>query len=95
MRELGSGHASPLPWGNPPYPQRPAPRTTFGDVWDAVFGRRLTFYRVELDGSSCLVDRIEVDEYHRQNATEGHGYVITPVRMTQRQVEAMPEFQGF
>lgn len=70
---------------------KPAPRATLADWWDAFFGRLETFYRVELDGSWCIVEPHEVATF-----TEGPDrYTIECVEMTRRQFESLPEFEGF
>jgi hypothetical protein len=86
--------APALPWWRPPYPTTAEPRPTFADWWDALFGRMETFYRVELDGSWCIVDTPEVPDW-LQPDLEGYAYVITTVRMTRRQFNNLPEFDGF
>lgn len=50
-----------------------------------------TYYRIELDGSWCICKSVEdvIDDEDRDQ------YVITEVRMTRAQFEALPEFDGF
>lgn len=70
-------------------------RTTFADVWDALFGRLETFYKVELDGSWCMVESQEVPDWLEPDVSGFDQYTITPVRMTRRQFDNLPEFEGF
>lgn len=84
-----------IPWGNPPYPSAPAQRRTFADYWDALFGRRETFARVELDGSWCICELRDATDIAGDWNADSNDYTITQVRMTRRQFEALPEFEGF
>jgi hypothetical protein len=97
-----------IPWRTPPAPQqKPEPRPTWRDLWDALFGRRLTFYCVELDGSWFICSAAELVDFDVADksyvhpdgwcvtAPGGDHYTITKVRMTRRQYDALPEFQGF
>ena len=81
-----------IPWWQSAYPSQDPPRMSLRDLWDAIFGRRETFYRVESDGSWCVVEEYEVGEFRH---VSGDRYVVTPVRMTRRQFDALPEFEGF
>lgn len=82
-----------FPWANPPYPPIPQERKNFADYWNAIFGRRLRFTRVEYDGGWVLCPPEDAEAYidpeHRDE------YRVTDVYMTQRQFDALPEFQGF
>lgn len=72
-----------------------APDTSWvADMWDALFGRLLTFYRVEHDGSWFICRAHEVHDWLRDEG-DSTVYTVTPVRMTQRQFNALPEFKGF
>lgn len=82
------------PWGNPPYPPAPVERKTFSDYWDALFGRRETFAKVDLDGTYCICELHEAADIAGE-WSEDNDYTITQVRMTRRQFEALPEFAGF
>jgi hypothetical protein len=84
----------PLPWWHPPYPAIAQARVSIADLWDALFGRVETFYRVELDGSWFICEPREVWEW-TGTAPSGDVYRITEVRMTRRQFERLPEFGGF
>lgn len=66
----------------------------FADVWDALFGRIETFYKVELDGSWFICEPQEVWAFLGVQP-DGDFYTITEVRMTRRQFNNLPEFEGF
>jgi hypothetical protein len=69
-------------------------RCTWADWFDALFGKRETFVRIELDGSWCIVERIEAWSF--MGPTEpGEAYTITEVHMTRRQFDNLPDFEGF
>jgi hypothetical protein len=71
----------------------PERRMTFADFWDALFGRRKRFARVELDGSWLICPPEEVATYIDDGDRDD--YVVTYVYLTQRQLDALPEFEGF
>lgn len=85
-----------IPWWTPPLPEDASKSQplTWRDWWDALLGRLETFYKVEHDGSWFICEAHEVWVYQ---GTQAHGdtYDITPVQMTRRQYEALPEFTGF
>lgn len=84
-----------IPWWLPSFPAIAAPAVTWRDYWDALFGRHETFYKIELDGSWCMVESQEVPTWLAPDIGEDDEYTITPVRLTRRQFEALPEFAGF
>ena len=80
-----------IPWPHAPYPPMKQAIVTLADILDAILGRLRTYYRVELDGSWCICERVDdiLGDEDRED------YTITEVRMTRRQFEALPEFEGF
>ncbi len=68
--------------------------TTLMDVLDAVLFPLHVFARVEYDGSSCVMTLDEAQEY-QCTAPQGDHYTVTPVLMTRRQFNNLPEFAGF
>ncbi len=80
-------------WSRPPYPAMPERRTTLADFWDALFGRRTRYARVELDGSWVICPPEEVEAYI--DGDDRGEYVVTYLHLTQRQFDALPEFEGF
>lgn len=85
-----------IPWWPPAYPPvLPHPTTTWRDLWDALFARRLRYWKVELDGSYFIGTHDEMEEELRNAGPYFTRYAVTPVRMTRRQFEALPEFDGF
>lgn len=83
-----------IPWWHTPYPTLERPRVLLADLWDALFGRLETFHRVELDGSWFICEPREVWEW-LGTAPDGTTYLITDLRMTRRQFNQLPEFDGF
>jgi len=83
-----------IPWWAPATPEDVPPPTTWRDYWDALFGRLETFYRVELDGSWCMVETADLPSW-LEPELDGYAYTVTAVRMTRRQFESLPEFEGF
>jgi len=73
---------------------RPLVRKTRADYWDAIFGRRETFAKVELDGSWCICEQHDAADIAGE-PSGSNVYTIAHVRMTRRQFEALSEFQGF
>jgi len=69
-------------------------RCTWADWWDALFGRRETFVRIEVDGSWCICEPHDVPDM-RDGAEGDATYIVTEVRMTRRQFERLPEFEGW
>ena len=69
-------------------------RCTWADWWDALFGKRETFIRVEHAGSWFICEPREAWEF-KGTAYDGDVYVTTEVRMTRRQFNNLPEFGGF
>ena len=67
------------------------PKSIF-DLCDAVFGQAETFYRVELDGSWCICESKDVADIIGADQCE---YTVSEVRMTRRQFNNLPEFEGF
>lgn len=86
-----------IPWWTPPVPGEPskAQPLTWRDWWDALWGRLEPFYKVELDGTWCIVEANEVNDWLKPDLPDGESYTITRVQMTRRQFEALPEFDGF
>lgn len=70
-------------------------RCTWADWFDALFGQRETFVRVEYEGSWCIVEPHEALDIAVSAGNEVLDYVITEVRMTRRQFNNLPEFEGF
>jgi hypothetical protein len=66
----------------------------FADLWDELFGKVETFMRVEYDGSWLICELRDCWEYHN-TGPDGERYTITTVRMTRRQFNNLPEFEGF
>jgi len=66
----------------------------FADVWDALFGKLETFIRVERAGSWFICEPHEAWEFNG-TAYDGDVYITTEVRMTRRQFNNLPEFEGF
>jgi hypothetical protein len=84
-----------ISWWLPPMPPRAPDRPIkLADVWDDLFGKRETFCRVELDGSWLICEWREARDIVG-DFEDGDQYKVTPVRMTRRQYEALPEFEGF
>jgi len=69
-------------------------RCAWPDWLDALFGRRETFVRVELDGSWCICEPRDVPDM-TVDAEAGETYIVTEVRMTRREFERLPEFEGW
>lgn len=83
-----------IPWWAKATPAPTEIGMRFADLWDALFGRIETFYRVELDGAWCMVEKRDMWEF-TLTAPSGDVYTITEVRMTRRQFDNLPEFSGF
>jgi hypothetical protein len=83
-----------IPWWSPSIPVQADHETTWRDLWDALFGRRETFIRVEHDGSWFICEARNAWEFNG-TAADGEVYVTTEIRMTRRQFENLPEFGGF
>lgn len=76
-------------------------------LWDDLFGRVETFYRVEVGGAWFICEPGDLCEFDLPNKAEafpdgwavtvadGDSYTVTPVRMARRQFNALPEFNGF
>jgi hypothetical protein len=93
-----------LPWWAPPFPPMPVEAVSFADIWDALFGRLETFCKVELDGSWFICEAKDLADYELPErdgdgwcvtAPGGDHYTITRVRMTRREFNNLPEFEGF
>lgn len=82
-----------IQWWKPGHTPEEA-RRTWADWWDALFGKRETFVRVELDGSWCICEPRDVPDL-KVGAEDGDTYIVTEVRMTRRQFERLPEFEGW
>ena len=84
-----------IPWWAPAWPAAAEQRLTWRDWWDALFGRRLTLYRIELDGSWYIGTLEEIEDELRSAGPDFLRFTVMQVRMTRRQFEALPEFEGF
>jgi len=82
-----------IQWWKPDYVLEGV-RCTWADWLDALFGRRESFARIELDGSWCICEWRGMPDMLRDD-DGNNAYVITAVRMTRRQFDRLPEFEGF
>jgi hypothetical protein len=85
--------SSSIQWWKPGHVHQQA-TMKFADLWDALFGKRETFIRVEHAGSWFICEQREAWEF-KGTAYDGDVYVTTEVRMTRRQFNNLPEFEGF
>jgi hypothetical protein len=83
--------AHSIPWWSPGIPVQADHKATWRDLWDALFGRRVLFYKVEHDGSWFICEANDVNDW----MNDGCEYTISHVLMTRRQFENLPEFGGF
>ncbi len=68
--------------------------TAIANLWDALFGRVETFVKVEHGGSWFICEPRDAWEY-KGTASDGDVYITSEVRLTRRQFNNLPVFQGF
>lgn len=70
-----------------------------GLMFDALGEPRTRYVRVTLDGSHCVLDAREGDRYVADARAAGDDaadrYVVRDVYLSEREFDALPEFDGF
>jgi hypothetical protein len=83
-----------IPWWAKATPAVDQVRVRLADLWDALFGRIETYFKVELDGSFCIVESRDLFDF-ANTADSSDNFIVTAVHMTRRQFNSLPEFAGF